>query len=497
MKLLSIFSQRVLKTSDSLSKKAYTFGRFRFDAEARLLFVDGRSAPLPPKALALLQLLIQERGQLVEKEILMKALWPGTFVAEGNLTQHISTLRKTLGDGVIETVPRRGYRFVAEVEEVSTASVSFKGRWLCAAAVGAAAMALVAGMGFQRRAQASRQRQTEAYELSMKGSSCLFDKRTPDGVQRAMGYFEQARQTDPNCASAWAGLAYCYSTGRWSGVEIPPREAMRKARMAAEHALQLDPQLPYAHTALAEVQFRYEWDWAGAEREFRTALALNPRESFSHSSYGILLAVLGRQEEALDQLNQAQQLEPLSPFIRIAVGWTLNLLRRPDQAIETLNKALELDPGYTRAHQYMQEPYLAKGMYDEAVAEAVKGSPTLESAAALRQGYEREGARGFSRAWSALAASNPVTQARFAARMGQADECFRWLERAYEERHPEMPIVARYLDLDPLRGDPRFVALMRRMGLPSSTPASPVCGFHLCASPSLQGPLFAHARGRR
>src|SRR5690349_11846934 len=141
MKLGSIFPQRVLKKPDSLKNKAYAFGKFRFDAESRLLLEDGRSAPLPPKALALLALLIQNPGRLVETEILKKDLWPGVFVEDGNLTQHISTLRKVLGDDAIETVPRRGYRFIAAVTEDPDRGRRSRRWWVGAAALSGVSLA--------------------------------------------------------------------------------------------------------------------------------------------------------------------------------------------------------------------------------------------------------------------------------------------------------------------------------------------------------------------
>ncbi len=459
---------------DSPRNKVYTFGSFRFDAGEALLLAGWRIVPLPPKALAPLGLLIRNRGRLMEKEALMKGLWPGTFVEEGNLAHHISTLRKLLGNDAIETVPWRGYRFTAEVKEASPLRAVTTRRWVGAAAIAVVSLAVAGGLLFHNRAQSSRRKQTEAFELCLKGRSCYWDKWTPDGLQRAIGYFEQARKVDPSCALAWAGLADCYSTGYWYGVRLPHSQAMQRAKNAAERALQLDPQLAQAHTSLGIVKFRYEWDWAGAEREYRAALRLNPKDSYSHAHYGVFLVALGRAKEAMDEITRAQQLDPLSPFIRLFTGVSLGLLRRPDQAIEAYRKALELDPTYTQAQQYLSYPYQVKGMYEQAVAQAIQGSRSPERALALRQGYEADGIRGFWRAQSRFAAqdNNSFALARYAARLGQLDESLRWLERAYEERRPEMPLIAAWPDFDPLRGDARFIGLMGRMGLPKQTPTA-------------------------
>ena len=469
LKLGSIFSKRVLKSA-TLSR-IYAFGPFRFDTEQRLLLVDGRIAALTPKALALLALLIQHHGRVVEKQAIMQALWPGIAVDEGNLTQSIWMLRKVLGDGVIETVPRRGYRFIADLRQVPPDGSTR--RWWIGTGCVAGVAAVIGWRILHARAQADALR-GEAHDLCVKGRASLWDQRTPDGVQRAMGYFERAKALDPKCASAWAGLADCYSMGIWSHVTLLPREAMPKAKSAAERALHLDPKLAQAHSALALVKFRYDWDWAGAEREYREALRLNPRDANAHWSYGVFLATLGRAEEAIAEIDRAQQLDPLSPFIRLVTGFAFNVMRRSDQAIEAYRKALQLDPNYVQGHQYLSRAYMGKRMYPEAVAEAIKGARSSVQAAALREGYKTDGLRGFLQAQRKF--DNPANgsweMASQAVRLGQVDDCFRWLDQAYKERNPHMPLIATHQNFDPVRTDPRFAALLARMGLPAYRPAT-------------------------
>ena len=180
-----------------------------------------------------------------------------------------------------------------------------------------------------------------------------------------------------------------------------------------------------------------------------------------------------RAEEAIDQTNQAQNLDPLSPYIQVATGYVLKLLRRHDQAIEAYRKALELDPNYVRVHQFMHAAYLAKGMYDQAASEIIESSRSPERVI-LRKAYETRGIRGLWEVQKKTAVDNHNSfgAARFSARLGQTDEALRWLEQAYEERHPEMPMIAAREDYDPIRTDARFVALLARMGLPAHPPIS-------------------------
>ena len=455
---------------NSRQNTVLAFSRFRFVAEQHLLLVDGRAAPLPPKAAALLALLIHNRGQLVEKETIMQELWPDTFVEESNLTQHISTLRKVLGDDFIQTVPRRGYRFIAEVQDESNGGGHPRRWWIGATALGGVLLTVTGRQFFQTRAQSSVHSRSEAYELYLKGHSCYWERRSADNVRRAIAYFERARDIDPDCALAWAGLADGYSSTLWYFAKLPPRELMPKAKMAAERAVKLDPRLAWAHTALANEKFLYEWDWAGAEREFRSALSLDANDGYSHALYGVFLASLHRVDEAIDQTNRAQQLEPNSPFIRFVTGHVLDLLSRHDQALEAYRKVLDLDPRYDPAHWCMHESYLAKRMYDQALAEFVKACGPRE-ATEVREAFEADGVRGL---WQTQVKFTPEEQsvrlARLALRLGQPDEGMRLLERAYEERDPNLTMIPIHRDFDPVRSDPRFVALLQRMGLPAQTP---------------------------
>jgi Tfp pilus assembly protein PilF len=182
----------------------------------------------------------------------------------------------------------------------------------------------------------------EAYQLYLKGRY-YWNKRTEEGFHKAIEHFNQAIEKDPNYALAYAGLADSYILLGNFGL-LPPKEEYGKAREAAMKALELDDALGEAHNALANVKAVYDWDWPGAEREYKRAIELNPGYATAHEWYGGLLSELGRHEEALAEIKRAQQLDPLSLIINTVSGWVLMQAGQDDLAIEQLRKTLEMDP---------------------------------------------------------------------------------------------------------------------------------------------------------
>ena len=476
----------------------FEFGPFQLDAKERLLFRTGEAVALPPKSLDLLLVLVKSPGHLLEKEELLKRLWPDSFVEEANLSQHVFTLRRALADGdngatYIETVPRRGYRFVASVTEINNEASAVRGARLPLAArksasilsnLSSRSLLLLAGLvlaftttfilirgswqnGRQQkptsfpaieslavlplenlspdpeqayfvdgmtdalilhlskiptlrvisRTSAMHYKETqkplrvigneldvqaviegsvlhtgnrvritvrlieaaterhlwaqsyerelqdvlvlqsnvatdvarelrmavtghhvispashrpinpEAYDSYLKAHHHL-RKRNKEGFRNALGFFERAIEKDPNYASAYAGLADVYDMLAGYAL-LAPREAYPKARAAAIRALEIDDQLAEAHTALAKVKARYDWDWDGAKREFLRAIELNPGYAPGHQWYGhFYLAVTGQYETAIAELGQARRLDPLSVNINADLGLVLSLRRQ-------------------------------------------------------------------------------------------------------------------------------------------------------------------------
>src|SRR5262249_20862335 len=464
----------------------YEFGQFRMDLQSRMLLRRADIVPLTPKAYDTLLALVERRGELVERQELIKAVWPDSFVVEGNLNSNIFMLRKALGAGerdgesYIATVPRRGYRFAANVREVSEAKLSGHGAAsrslaglpfkLFGDATGEAwlglgrANALITRLsslprlivrptsavsrytGLERDPQAvgrelnvelileggvqcagDRIRVTvqlvsvasgaplwaekfderltdifavedyiservanslarrltcaeqkpapgrgvenrEAYQLYLRGNY-YWNQRTAEGLKRAINCFNQAVELDPRLAPAHVGLADSYALLGCVHGALPPREAMPRAKAAAQVALELDEQLAEAHTAMALTLALYDWDWAGAERAYLRALKINPTHATARHWYGLLLAWMGRMDEALIELRCAQQLEPFSPIIGANVAWVLHAARRYEEAVTECRKTIEMTPNFYRARVYLGWAYEQTGDFEAAISE--------------------------------------------------------------------------------------------------------------------------------
>jgi serine/threonine protein kinase/Tfp pilus assembly protein PilF len=309
-----------------------------------------------------------------------------------------------------------------------------------------------------------------AHEAYLKGLYYL-NNVTGENYERARTYFEQAVQLDPNYAPAYAGLADYY----WSTDKLPPQLAMPKAEQYALKSLQLDESLPEAHTALAGIRFFYNWDWSTAEKEFTRSLELNPSGAETHRLYSLYLASLAGAEQAVREIRLAQQLDPFSLNINTTVGWVFNYTRQYDQSIEQCRKALEIDPDYLSAHDCLGESYLAKGMFGQAVAEFQRAA----------SGGEPVRAVGLARAYAVMGKSNEARkilddltkaskQSYFPAylfgvihvALGENEQGLAWLEVAYTHRDPYLVHLKKDAAFDPVRSDPRFQDLLRRVGFP-------------------------------
>jgi serine/threonine protein kinase/Tfp pilus assembly protein PilF len=316
----------------------------------------------------------------------------------------------------------------------------------------------------------------EAYQLYLKGRF-YWNKRTLEGLKKGIEYFQQAIDNDPGYALAYAGLADSYNI-LVSYSALAPHDAFPKAKAAAIKALELDGRLAEAHTSLAFVKFGYDWDWAEAERGFKQAIQLNPGYSFAHNFYGVLLAALGRLEEAFVEIKKAHDLDPLSLPINTNLGWLMYLARRYDESIQQYLKTIDLDDGFPLAHRRLAQTYEQTQRYGEADAEFEKAAAfsgdDIELLSARGHFYaivgETDKAHGVLRQLEAFAQSRYVPSylvGRIYLGLGDIDRMFDLLEKALDERYGYLA----YLNVEPLfdsvRSDPRFAQLIRRVGLTS------------------------------
>jgi TolB-like protein/DNA-binding winged helix-turn-helix (wHTH) protein/Tfp pilus assembly protein PilF len=314
-----------------------------------------------------------------------------------------------------------------------------------------------------------------AHEAYLKGRYYL-NKRTEEGFGRAIEYFSEAIQKDPNYALGHSGLADSYVLlGEYS--LTPAKEAFTKAREAAAKALELDDSLAEAHNALAAVKEDYDWDWLGAEREFQRAIELNPGYATAHQWYAELLSELGRHEQALAQIKQGQQLDPFSLIVNVVYADALRTAGEDDLAIEQLRKTLEIDPNFAHAHFHLGMTYLRKGTFAEAIAEfqrAATLSPNVtDYKGGLGYAYARAGKRAEAR--KVLDELKERSRRRYVswfyiaviyAGLDEKDQAFTCLEKAYTQHEQGFVVMNREPMFDPLRSDPRFADLLLRMNLP-------------------------------
>lgn len=315
----------------------------------------------------------------------------------------------------------------------------------------------------------------EAYKYYLKGRF-YWDQRTANSLRQGIGYFDQAIEMDPTFALAYAGLADCYVV---PANQMAPNEAMPKAKAAAIRAIELDDSLAEAHTSLGRVMAAYEWNWAGAEREFKRAIELNPRYPVAHQWYGGLLQVMGEPEMAIAERKTALELDPLSLIINFELGQAYYYAHDFDGAIEQYQKTLQLDPKFPPAYQFLPAAYEQKGNYDEAI-KGFRSSPVLYvggefslTMAGLGHAYAVTGQTANARAQleelKRLELQRyipPTSAAMIYAGLGEKDNAFVRLDKAVQEHAFQLQWLMIEPRWDNLHSDPRFAELLKRIGLP-------------------------------
>jgi TolB-like protein/Flp pilus assembly protein TadD len=325
--------------------------------------------------------------------------------------------------------------------------------------------------GDRERLRHQRQAKPEALDAYLRGRY-FWNRRTEDGLRRAAQYFQQAIATDPTYALAYSGLADSYSLLGSVGTDgMPPNRAMPLAKSAAQKALELDTDLAEGHISLAYVKLSYDWDLAGASREFSRALELNPSSATARHWYSHYFMAAGDLGQATEQMREALRLEPLSPSINIGVGWCLYYSRQYDQAIEQFRSVAEIDPSLPLAHQTLGMAYQQKGLFDLAIEEykraAAFSSNSPASVAALASAYATVGKVAEAR--QELGKLEEMSRTRYVPAfyfatvhyaMGDLAKTFEWGWRAIGERCDYLM----YLGVEPrvgkLAGNPEFIRAM-------------------------------------
>ena len=315
----------------------------------------------------------------------------------------------------------------------------------------------------------------EAYVSYLKGRY-FWNKRTADSLKVALAYFNQAIEEDPKYAQPYSGLADTYALlGDWQYAVMTPKAALPKAKAAAIKALELDSALGEAHNSLAFCLDGFDWDFDSAGKEFRRAIELNPGYATAHHWYAWHLSLLGRYEEAIAEMRKAENLDPLSLVINADLAELLVLAHSYDESIQQSLKTIEMDPNFGLAHNHLAQAYLQKNMNEDAVVELQKavqlsaGSPTC--IANLARAYVAFGRRSEAEKLLSELKKRSNASHSFASEisviyvaLGDTDQAITWLKRGYEERFN--PGVLLRPGFDPLRSDPRFQDLVRRVGLP-------------------------------
>jgi TolB-like protein/lipoprotein NlpI len=561
-------------------KTSYEFGPFRVDTRERQLIRNGEVVPLRPKVFDILLMLVQNSGHILTKDDVMNHVWANTAVEEGNISRTISTLRNALGERpheqrYIETIPWRGYRFVANVKEIRTEDFGkkidsiavlpfvnvdgdvkaeyladgiteavitslaqltslrvisrnsvfrYKGREVDTQSIGRKlkVRALLLGRVVrsddllsisvelidaeddrhlwgaqyirnpsdlfstyetiarsireklrlespvtQQRHRTAHTQNHEAYVSYLKGRY-YFNKLTPDGVQAAIEHLQQAIEHDAAYSLAYAALGDCHNY-------LAHRD---EAKHALLKALELDETLGEAHASLGFFKFLYDWDFSGAEDEFKRALMLSPAYAEAHHWYAVYLANVGRHDEADQHARRAIEFDPLSLLMNMTPALNFYLARYPDKALEQLQKVIEMEPNFVAARSVRGNVLVQKGLYEEAIQEFSKALELIKGAAAAEVSVKALMAHAYAR-WGnehdalklleevkLLDTTSPYLIAGIYAALGDYDGAFERLNEAYDQRDVQLVSLKVDPSLDGVREDQRFAELVNRVGLP-------------------------------
>ncbi len=329
----------------------------------------------------------------------------------------------------------------------------------------------------QQRLASNRAVSTESYEAYLKGRY-YWNKRSEEGLTRAIEYFQLATEKDPHYALAFAGLADCYSIiGSAIVGTVRSQDVAPKAKAAALKALELDGTLAEAQTSLATVRFNYDWDWPAAASGFQRSIELNPSYATAYQRYSLYLIAMGRAPESLSAIAHARELDPLSISMSFSLGWRLYMAHQYDQAIEQLQNTLDMDPNFALPRMVLGQAYEQKGSYQRAIAELEKAAnlshDSPQMLGALGHVYGASGERPEAeKVLSRLLEQSkkqyvsPFYVAIVYAGLRENEKALDWLEKAYQDRSNAIIFLKVDPELDGLRTNPRFQTLLHRLALP-------------------------------
>jgi DNA-binding winged helix-turn-helix (wHTH) protein/TolB-like protein/Flp pilus assembly protein TadD len=314
----------------------------------------------------------------------------------------------------------------------------------------------------------------EAYDLYLKGQF-FQDKRTREGLLKSIDYFQEATHRDPGYALAFAAMSDSWTVLAVRG-DMPPAEVYEKAKAAASRAAEIDDSLAEAHRALANVKSWWEWDWPGAEREFKRAIELSANDPIPNQQYAGFLVTMGRHPEAISEIKRAQRLAPLSLTTNVQAARVLYFAGRYEESLEECRKTLDMDPNFAGAYMFLGRIHAQKGLYREALSELERARVLQHDSAEVRGliGYtyavsgragEAERVLKELRGLSKERYVSPYHVAMIYAGLGKRDDAFQWLEKAYDAREGRLTIVRFAPEFSSLRSDPRFTRLLQRMKL--------------------------------
>lgn len=489
-----------------------TFGPFRLDLETRELYRAGIAVRLQPQPARLLVLLVERAGELVTREEIRQCVWGNdTFVDfDQNVNFCVRQIRAALHDQAatpcyLETVPRRGYRFIAPVQTVvdgedaaaSAIPVGFWPRVRSRRTVVAAAVVVSSLVALAAAAAAYRQRNASVSAASRTPAAAVHEevelgrfflnKFTADGTKKAIEHFEAAVKVDADCADAYAGLANAYNQMATVYLAVQrPSDVRLLALRAATRAIQLDPKSAEAYTALGYASM-HEMDWSRAGNALRRAIDVDPRYALARQTYASFLATQQRFDESIAEARRAVDLDPASLRARQIYGWMLYFGRRFDAALREFRTVAQMDPRYAHAHFRIGQVLIVMGRPAEAIPElqsAVElsgGSPAAVGLLGMAYGASGRStdARRIAGDLEARAATENVPAGTLLLAYIGIDDRKRAVDmvaRGYEERdNYEINIVADPL-MDPLRSDPRFQEICRQVILGSTLDPSTLAG---------------------
>jgi TolB-like protein/Tfp pilus assembly protein PilF len=407
-----------------------------------------------------IQLPMREIAKMLGVDVILE----GSLIREGNKVRiHAQLIRAATDEHIWTGEYQREYRSLLEVQDQVTRSIVEQ---------------IEVNLTPEDRARLASTHPVdpEAHESYLKGLY-YFNQRTADALNKSIASFQQAIAKDSGYAPAYSGLAEAYAMLGFRG-GFPSKDALSRAKIAALKAIELDNALAEPHASLAFIAETHEWDWATAEREYKRALELNAGDAQAHNWYAGYLTYTGRFDDGISEARRARDLDPLSLPINNALAGRLLAGGHSDEALQQVQETLELDGHFAPAHQSLGWVYLHTGRQDEAIREfqnALKLSGTDDTDLQLDLGFayavsgKRDEARRILARMEKLHEQGIVPSGSVAilhGALGESNEAFAWLEKAYEERDPQLTYIKAGRRFEPLRKDPRFKQLVRRVGLP-------------------------------